>query len=291
MNIHEIRTEAEYRAALKEASALVDSDPALETPEGKRLNTLVGIVQAYEATYVPVDGALVDSIRAIVAGVEVDFRQTSAARAWPRGHALNITLASTENSVVMGSSVQEKKMHYPVMTEKQVADRWQISLKTLRRWRLDGEGSVWHKLFRHVRYHEADVLEFEHCSAQHLMTLLGIKRDFKPEVPEAAQGLDAKAEDNYFTAKAIAEAASLLIHLFRDQAERNRKRVPHLMLVGNLRFSLPAILEWEMTNSVVGSAAAAVRDEAESPTAPSEPAKRWHEIVREQDAARFDSAP
>jgi hypothetical protein len=32
-------------------------------------------------------------------------------------------------------------------------------------------------------------------------TLLGIKRDFKPEVPEAAQGLDAKAEDNYFTVR------------------------------------------------------------------------------------------
>ena len=65
-------------------------------------------------------------------------------------------------------------MHYPVMTEKHLADRWQISLKTLRRWRLDGEGPVWHKLFRHVRYHEADVLEFERSSAQHLMTLLGI---------------------------------------------------------------------------------------------------------------------
>src|SRR6218665_2648680 len=62
---------------------------------------------------------------------------------------------------------------------------------------------------RHVRYHEADVLEFEHSSAQHLMTLLCFKRDFKPEVPEAVQGLDAKAEDNYFTAKEIAEAASL----------------------------------------------------------------------------------
>lgn len=117
-------------------------------------------------------------------------------------------------------------MHYPVMTEKYVANRWQVSLKTLRRWRLDGEGPVWHKLFRHVRYQEADVLEFEHSSAQHLMTLLGIKRDFKPEEPEAAQGLDAKAEDNYFTAKEIAEAASLPIHLFRDQAERSRKRVP-----------------------------------------------------------------
>ena len=107
----------------------------------------------------------------------------------------------------------------------------------------------------------------------------------------AAQGLDAKAEDNYFTAKEIAEAASLPIHLFRDQAERNRKRVPHLMLVGNLRFSLPAILEWEMANSVVGGAATAVSDEAESPAAPLEPAKRWHELVREQDGARFDSAP
>jgi len=38
---------------------------------------------------------------------------------------------------------------------------------------LDGEGPAWHKLFRHVRDHEADVLEFEHSSAQHLMTLLG----------------------------------------------------------------------------------------------------------------------
>ncbi len=37
------------------------------------------------------------------------------------------------------------------------------------------------------------------------------------------------------------------------------------MLVGNLQFSVPAILEWEMANSVVGSAAAAVTEEAESP--------------------------
>lgn len=73
MNIHRIRTEAEYRAALKEASALMDSDPALETPEGKRLNALVGLVQAYEATSVLVDGSLVDRIRSIVAGVEFDL--------------------------------------------------------------------------------------------------------------------------------------------------------------------------------------------------------------------------
>lgn len=71
-------------------------------------------------------------------------------------------------------------MRYPVMTEKHVADRWQVSLKTLRRWRLDSQGPIWHKLFRHVRYHEVDILEFERRSAQFLMTLLGIEREFKP---------------------------------------------------------------------------------------------------------------
>jgi hypothetical protein len=37
---------------------------------------------------------------------------------------------------VMGASLSEKKMHYPVMTERQLALRWKISLKTLRGWRL-----------------------------------------------------------------------------------------------------------------------------------------------------------
>ena len=73
----------------------------------------------------------------------------------------------------MGTSVLEKKMHYPVMTEGQLALRWKISLKTLRRWRLEGEGPIWHKLFQHVRYHEADVLEFERVSAQHWTAILG----------------------------------------------------------------------------------------------------------------------
>ncbi|NBO83576.1 MAG: hypothetical protein EBU75_12400 [Betaproteobacteria bacterium] len=32
---------------------------------------------------------------------------------------------------VMGASVSEKKMHYPVMTERQLASRWKISLNVL----------------------------------------------------------------------------------------------------------------------------------------------------------------
>ena len=61
-------------------------------------------------------------------------------------------------------------MHYPMMTERQVAARWKLSLKTLWRWRLDKEGPIWNKLFHHVRYHETDIFEFERQSAQHWMS-------------------------------------------------------------------------------------------------------------------------
>lgn len=52
MDIGAIHTEADYKAALKEISALMETDPALGTPEGDRLDTLVTLVQAYEAKHV-----------------------------------------------------------------------------------------------------------------------------------------------------------------------------------------------------------------------------------------------
>jgi hypothetical protein len=60
-------------------------------------------------------------------------------------------LASKANSVVMVTFAVETKMHYPVMTEQQVAARWKVSLKTMRRWRQDKVGPTWHKLFHHVQ--------------------------------------------------------------------------------------------------------------------------------------------
>ncbi len=61
---------------------------------------------------------------------------------------------------------------------------------------------------------------------------------------EIVDRVDAE-QSHYLTAQEIANAASPPIHLLRDQAERIRKYVQHLMLVGTLRFFLLAILEWE----------------------------------------------
>lgn len=63
MDIKPIRTEADYKAALKEVSVLMESDPALGTPDGDRLDVLVTLVQAFEARHYSID--LPDPIEAI----------------------------------------------------------------------------------------------------------------------------------------------------------------------------------------------------------------------------------
>jgi HTH-type transcriptional regulator / antitoxin HigA len=55
MEIQPLNTDAAYRAALAEISALIDLDPELNTAEGDRLDVLATLVQAYEAKHSPID--------------------------------------------------------------------------------------------------------------------------------------------------------------------------------------------------------------------------------------------
>ncbi len=63
MEIRPIRTEADYKATLKEVSRLMESDPDLGTPDGDRLDILATLVQAYESKHYPID--LPDPVEAI----------------------------------------------------------------------------------------------------------------------------------------------------------------------------------------------------------------------------------
>ena len=199
-----------------------------------------------------------------------------------------------------GATVLEKKMHYPVMTERQVATRWKIGLSTLRRWRLNNEGPIWHKLFHHVRYHEADLLEFERQSAQHWMAILGDGERVPRVVTRPQTASDAprapdpvEPEIPYVSTKDVVEATGLPAYMFSDRAERERKRIPHLQLVRNLRFSLDAILQWELAHSVRGDAKRVMPPVAPAPESEPQPSAhvpRWYELVRKQDRERLDSA-
>ncbi len=61
MNIKPIRTEADYRVALKEIASLMDAE--LDSPEGERLDVLTTLVEAYEARHYPME--LPDPVEAI----------------------------------------------------------------------------------------------------------------------------------------------------------------------------------------------------------------------------------
>ena len=63
MDIRPIHTEADYKAALREISALMESDPAPDTPQGDRLDILATLVQAYEAKHFPISAP--DPVEAI----------------------------------------------------------------------------------------------------------------------------------------------------------------------------------------------------------------------------------
>ena len=55
MEITPIRTEIDYRAALRVVSELVDQDPSPDTPEGERLDVLFTLIEAYERKHHPID--------------------------------------------------------------------------------------------------------------------------------------------------------------------------------------------------------------------------------------------
>lgn len=55
MNIRPIRTDSEYRQALKEVSALFDNEPEVGTTEGDAFEVMITLIEAYEAKHFPVD--------------------------------------------------------------------------------------------------------------------------------------------------------------------------------------------------------------------------------------------
>lgn len=61
MDIKPIKTDTDYRVALKEIESLMMAMP--DTPEGEKLDVLVTLIEAYEAKHYPID--LPDPVAAI----------------------------------------------------------------------------------------------------------------------------------------------------------------------------------------------------------------------------------
>ena len=63
MDIRPVHSEAQYTATLREISHLMETDHALGTADGDRLDILTTLIQAYEAKHIPI--ASPDPVEAI----------------------------------------------------------------------------------------------------------------------------------------------------------------------------------------------------------------------------------
>ena len=63
MHIEPIRTKADYKAALAQASVLIDKNPALSSVEGKFLEVLSILIEHYEEKHFPIEET--DAVSAI----------------------------------------------------------------------------------------------------------------------------------------------------------------------------------------------------------------------------------
>lgn len=63
MDIHPIRTDADYRKALKAVAGYFDNEPKPGTEEGDRFEIMATLIEAYEAKHFPLE--LPDPIEAI----------------------------------------------------------------------------------------------------------------------------------------------------------------------------------------------------------------------------------
>lgn len=63
MEIRPIKTEEDYKAALREISAFFDNEPVPGSAEGDRFEVLITLVEAYEAKHYPIE--LPDPVEAI----------------------------------------------------------------------------------------------------------------------------------------------------------------------------------------------------------------------------------
>jgi len=150
----------------------------------------------------------------------------------------------------------EKTMHYPVLTELQLATKWNISKKTLGHWRATNQGPTWYKLFRHIRYHETDVIDFERRSTERLSAVLG--RDISSNHLADTASTNAvtdplvpnfEFQNKLVTSKEVAALTNLALHIFLDPKERDKKKIPAIKLIGIVRFSIDEIFRWKLENS------------------------------------------
>ncbi len=143
---------------------------------------------------------------------------------------------------------------YPVLNEAQLSSRWNLSPKTLQRWRSEGIGPpAWH-ISRSVRYLMMEVEAFERKAQVTWKSSAGrALSESSPTTREDAikqmmQQRPARRDQIFYSAKDVVGITGLPAHWLHQNQERLRLGIPFYRLANGdlIRFSLEEVFRWEV---------------------------------------------
>ena len=143
---------------------------------------------------------------------------------------------------------------YPVLNEVQLSSRWNLSPKTLQRWRSEGIGPpAWH-ISRSVRYLMMEVEAFERKAQVTWKSSAGrALSESSPTAREDAIGQmmqqrPARRDQIFYSAKDLVDITGLPAHWLHQNQERLRLGIPFYKLANGdlIRFSLEEVFRWEV---------------------------------------------
>ena len=147
----------------------------------------------------------------------------------------------------------EPPIKYPVLNETQLCSRWNLSPKTLQRWRSEGIGPPeWH-INRSVHYLLMEVEAFERKALVTWKSSAGrALSESSPTAREDAieqmmQQRPARRDQIFYSCKAVADITGLPAYWFQQDQERQRRGIPCYILTsgGVIRFSIEEVFRWE----------------------------------------------
>ena len=122
-------------------------------------------------------------------------------------------------------------MQKMMMNENELAARWNISPKTLQRWRSEGRGPRFMKMSKRVVYPIDEVFDFE-SRALHSATWA---RATDVVFPDGSKLMDAR-EISYVTA--------LPLYVFTQKQVREALGIPHRRVEKLIRFDYEEVIAW-----------------------------------------------
>ena len=149
---------------------------------------------------------------------------------------------------------EEPHIKYPVLNEVQLSSRWNLSPKTLQRWRSEGIGPpAWH-ISRSVRYLMMEVESFERKAQVTWKSSAGrALSESSPTAREDAieqmmQQRPARRDRIFYSAKDVVDITGLPAHWLHQNQERLRLGIPFYKLANGdlIRFSIEEVFRWEV---------------------------------------------